>query len=443
MRTSVQRVVSLVACLVLGLLAVPAAFAQSNSGDEIQRKSIDVVPHRKSDEQGSTERGRVLALVVGVNEYQHRSIEKLKFAVGDARAVRDRVIPKMPGIQYQVNFLENEQATRRRILGGLDELAYARPNDTVLIYFSLHGVTDKSRKNGFLVPYDADPENVESTGVPVQTLLERVGTIKADRVFVLLDACFSGTAASGWSGGAKTFTYGATAKAGVALSADIYETVKNQKGHFILSASKPNQPALELRSLGHSLFTYFVIKGLEGEAARPENGYVTVFDLHEYVSKRVEMLASAINEKQTPMLAGDTAGAPPIITYPRTAIRPDLSKFDELIREARVSFQSSRLLITGNGSDRIELYVNNDLKWSGSERTKEYIVRKEDFDRYGKEVQVRIVAVPTSSDRRPTERTLSLTQGDERPLNIESALIPRAPGPAPLGKQGRVPPPNF
>ena len=446
MRTSVRRAVSVVACLVLGLLAAPSGYAQSDSNDQVRRKSIDVVPTRPDDQQaGSNEQGRVLALLVGVNEYQARGIEPLKFAVGDARAVRDRVVPKIPGIQSMVNHLENEQATRRRILGGLDELAYARPNDTVLIYFSVHGVTDKSRKNGFLVSYDADPENVETTGIPVQMLLEKVNAIKANRVFVLLDACFSGTATSGWSGRAKTFTYGATAKAGVNLSSEIFEAVKNQRGHFVLSASQPNQPALELHKLGHSVFTYFVLEALDGAAARPGNGYVTVFDLYEYVTGRVETLTTALKEKQTPMMMGDNiAGLPPIVTYPKTSVRPSLSKLEELIRDAQKSFLSSRVLISGNGSDKLELWIDNDLKWSGSDREKEYIVPKDVFDRAGKHVQVKIVAIPTSNDRRPTERSLSLEQGEERKLSIESSVIPRAPSSsAPPTKERRVIPPLF
>ena len=437
MRWSLHLAVSIGAGLALGLLGVSTVSAQ-RSADEVRKKAIDIVPEAKP---GSNEPGRVLALVVGINEYRSQNIEKLKFAAGDARAIRDRVIPRIPAYQAHVNFLADDQATRRRILRGLDELAAARENDTVLIYFSLHGVTDKSRSNGFLVPYDADPEDVETTGVAVQMLLQKVNAIKANRVFVLLDACFSGTATSGWAGGSRTFSYGATAKAGVNLPTDIYEAVKSQQGHFVLSASQPSQPALELRNLGHGLFTYFVLEGLEGAAADANTGAVDVFDLYKYVSRHVEAVSVALKEKQTPMMKGDgIAGQPPIITVPKTSFKPNADRLVTLINEARQSFQSSRLMINGNGGDRLEIYVNNDLKWSGSERAKEFLVKKEDFERYGsRQVQVKVVAVPSAGDRKREERTFNLDQGEQKELVIESSVIPRPATPP----RSRVIPPMF
>ncbi len=149
-----------------------------------------------------SELGTVWALTVGVNAYRHAP--RLQFAVNDARAIRDRIIPRIPGLAYKVTHLEDDDATKDRILRAAEGLVAAASNDTVLIYFSMHGLTDKNGDNGFLLSYDADPANVEGTSVPVRALVEKVGRTRAARVFMISDVAFTaGRAVEIWSEGAR------------------------------------------------------------------------------------------------------------------------------------------------------------------------------------------------------------------------------------------------
>ena len=60
------------------------------------------------------------------------------------------------------------------------------------------------------------------------------------------------------------------------------------------------EEALEDPALGHGLFTYAVVEGLEGKAALRSKGQITSRDLADYVSKRVDELARALSAQQEP-----------------------------------------------------------------------------------------------------------------------------------------------
>jgi len=58
---------------------------------------------------------------------------------------------------------------------------------------------------------------------------------------------------------------------------------------------------------GHGLFTYYFLKGLNGEAAGPD-GVVTLQRLHEYLQPKVQDEARRVNRLQTPQLQGGFEG---------------------------------------------------------------------------------------------------------------------------------------
>ncbi|MBI5242894.1 MAG: hypothetical protein HY922_04315 [Elusimicrobia bacterium] len=70
-----------------------------------------------------------------------------------------------------------------------------------------------------------------------------------------------------------------------------------------LSASLANEISGTDDEQGHGLFTYYLLKGLNGEAAGP-GGEVTLKGLHEYLQPRVQDEARRSNRMQTPQLQG-------------------------------------------------------------------------------------------------------------------------------------------
>jgi len=71
----------------------------------------------------------------------------------------------------------------------------------------------------------------------------------------------------------------------------------------VLSASSGTQISSDYDTEQHGLFTYFLLKGLRGDADSDSSGSVEVSELYDYVKKGViQVAAEELNRDQTPLL---------------------------------------------------------------------------------------------------------------------------------------------
>lgn len=70
-----------------------------------------------------------------------------------------------------------------------------------------------------------------------------------------------------------------------------------------LAAAGPDQMTGTEEAEAHGLFTYYLLRGLNG-AARGESGQITVKSLYEYLTPHVQDSARRKNREQKPMLLG-------------------------------------------------------------------------------------------------------------------------------------------
>jgi uncharacterized caspase-like protein len=151
----------------------------------------------------------------------------------------------------------------------------------------------------FLVPWDGDPAFLQDTAYPLKRLYEKLNGLKAKRVIVALDSCFSG------AGGRSVLAKGLrplVSKVSTDLAAG--KTVA-------LSAAGGDQVSGTLQAQGHGLFTYYLLRGLNGEA-KDAKGAVTVASLYSYLLKRVPDAARRDNGDQTPQLSPADAQRTPL-----------------------------------------------------------------------------------------------------------------------------------
>jgi uncharacterized caspase-like protein len=66
------------------------------------------------------------------------------------------------------------------------------------------------------------------------------------------------------------------------------------------TAARFDQESLEDRQLGHGLFTYAVVEGLEGKGGLAGKKQISTKDLADFVIKRVEALAKRQTQEQEP-----------------------------------------------------------------------------------------------------------------------------------------------
>ncbi len=228
------------------------------------------------------------ALVVGIEKYA--SLPEAQFALHDAKAMYAHLLA-MGYPARNVVLLTGDDASRASIVKDMTWLSnHARKDSTVFFYYSGHGAPDPTTGEAYLVPFDGDPQYLRDTGYPVKTLYAKLAALKAKRVFVALDSCFSG--AGGRSVLAK----------GIRPLVTKIDMGYAPGGRVIaLSASAGNQISGVDDAQSHGLFTYYLLKGLNG-AAQDKDGHVSVQALYDYLTPKVEDAARRDNRSQSPQL---------------------------------------------------------------------------------------------------------------------------------------------
>jgi uncharacterized caspase-like protein len=241
------------------------------------------------------------AVVIGVSDYLYsdRGITPLQFAHRDATAFWDFLhSPQGGGFDPdRTKLLINEQATTQNIRSGLYTfLRQATKDDLAVIYFAGHGAPEPGRpENLYLITYDTNPEDLASTAFPMwdmETALKRY--IVADRVVIIADACHSG--GIGGEGGLRS-----VGNANL-INTYLANLQNTRPGRAIITASEANQLSREGDTWGgHGVFTYFLLRGLKGEADSDGNGVVTISESFNYVYNKVRR---ETNSQQHPNIQG-------------------------------------------------------------------------------------------------------------------------------------------
>jgi serine/threonine protein kinase len=245
------------------------------------------------------EKRAALALVIGVGHYRlDGRIGTLPFAVADAVAVEKALVdPRGCGFPEDgVTLLTDADATRDEVVRKLSKWLpeAARKAEIVVIYFAGHGRRlGSGNESAFLMPYDADPDDLVTKGIELGDLRRWIDRINARSVVLCLDCCHSGKIfsrdVSGKIIARDVDASRATARdIGIGPSAlERFSTNDSSgKGIFVISACGEGQFAHEMADLGHGLFTHHLLRGIE-QGARDEDGAVRLSNLFEYVSEEV------------------------------------------------------------------------------------------------------------------------------------------------------------
>ncbi|MBM4441171.1 MAG: caspase family protein, partial [Candidatus Rokubacteria bacterium] len=262
------------------------------------------------------------AVIVGVGAYDHPGIPKLRYTVADAEALA-RTLIEVGGFKPSNVLLLTDRSDRKPTLRNLKWALgtflarSARKADTVFIFFAGHGapeidVSGRERDGlaKYLVPMDADPDDLYATGLPMEEFETIFSRIEADRVVVFLDACYSGAA------GGRTFASRKT-RGALGLDSAFLDRIAKVRGRAIVTASRAAELSMELAELGHGLFTYYLVHGLRGAADLDQDGTVTLQELYQYVEREVTQRSRAVGGNQHPVLKGELEGQLPMVRVRR------------------------------------------------------------------------------------------------------------------------------
>ena len=130
-------------------------------------------------------------LVIGIDNYS--VWPKLNNAVSDANAIAEVLKKKYNFRADNTKILTNEMATKQLMIDEFKAIIEKiGPNDRLLIYFSGHGHYDQVLNEGYWIPQDAK-RDVEADYLPNSYLVKMLKQISARHVFIIADACFSGS----------------------------------------------------------------------------------------------------------------------------------------------------------------------------------------------------------------------------------------------------------
>jgi uncharacterized caspase-like protein len=227
---------------------------------------------------------------VGIEKYE--GLPAAAYAERDAAAAAD--FAAALGVPARgIVTLTGSHATRSGLAKQLEGWlpAEAVEASTVYVYYAGLGAADPKTGAAYLVPFDGDPEYLEQTAYPLKRLYEKLGELKARRVILILDSCFSG------AGGRCVAAKGAWARA-----QGVEAGFNSADGKIaVLAAADRDQTTGANDEKGHGLFTYRLFEGLNG-AAKDGSGRTTLKSLFDEAKPKIVDDARRAGREQTPRL---------------------------------------------------------------------------------------------------------------------------------------------
>jgi uncharacterized caspase-like protein len=111
---------------------------------------------------------------------------------------------------------------------------------------------------------------------------------------MFLDSCYSGQTRGG-----------DVLIAGARPIAPKISTNSDPQNFTVISASANDQISSASPDLKHGIFSYYLMKGMEGDADLNKDSKITVAEMQEYLTDMVGRQAMGMNRKQQPQLFGD------------------------------------------------------------------------------------------------------------------------------------------
>ena len=245
------------------------------------------------------------ALIVGIeyyNDAQHFIPPSL--AQADAQSLYELLIdPERGGWSPEnVVYLAGEVATRDEIESQLREicLVRAQPDDLVLLYFAGYALLDPATQDGYLA-LPATWMDRPATGLHVPTLVDHyLYDSKAGNILTILDIAHAGPA---WK-------HGRPADNAARLFGQSLADLPRDRGRVVLVSHRPVEVSRSQMESGRGAFMACLIDGLEGEAANPRTGSITLGTLYDYLDETMSK-----DEMQYPQKFGNEHGSMTLIEW--------------------------------------------------------------------------------------------------------------------------------
>ena len=252
-------------------------------------------PLNPSRAKGKTS-GEKVALIIGIENYA--DAPKANYANLDAKYFFDYVRKGFGVKKQNINLLIDDKAT----LGSINKVLFkwlvgkVKANQTdLIIFFAGHGLASNDGKELYFLPQDGDPDLLSIMALSRTKLFEQIIKLKPKSVTMFLDTCYSGVSRD---------------EQMLLASARPIRIVAGNEGEIpdnftIFSATELDQISSGLKEAKHGIFSYYLMKGLEGKADSNKDKQITNGELLAYMDINVSQKALEQGRQQNPSLTGN------------------------------------------------------------------------------------------------------------------------------------------
>ena len=236
-----------------------------------------------------------VALIFGIENY--KNVPDAKFANLDAEYFSEYARNVFGIRDDNIKLLVNENAS---LVGSLEALSIwlpgkIRKNQTdLIIFFAGHGLASTDGKELYLLPSDGNADLLARTGLPRTEIFDQITKLKPKSVTIFLDTCYSGVSRD-------EQMLLASARP---IRIEVVEDESIPRNFTIFTATKLKQISSGLDEAKHGIFSYYLMKGLEGNADSNNDKKITNGELLAYLDENVSIKASELGRQQNPSLLG-------------------------------------------------------------------------------------------------------------------------------------------
>jgi hypothetical protein len=252
-------------------------------------------PLNPSRAKGKTS-GEKVALIIGIENYTEAP--KANYANLDAKYFFDYARKAFGTKKQNINLLINEDATfvktSKALTLWLRTKVKADQTD-LIVFFAGHGLASSDGKELYLLPQDSDPNLLDITALSRTKLFQTIVNLKPKSVTMFLDTCYSGVSRD---------------EQMLLASARPIRIVAGDEGKIpdnftIFSATELDQISSGLKEAKHGIFSYYLMKGLEGKADSNKDKQITNGELLTYMDQNISQKALELGRQQNPSLTGN------------------------------------------------------------------------------------------------------------------------------------------
>ena len=260
---------------------------------EEETEIAKVYEQLKPIKKGKKDNNRV-AIIIGVESYEKSS--KALYADNDAKMFKYFATKALGINSANIKLLVDNEAKRLDTIEALKAWLpkkILKDKSELFVFFSGHGYPSNDN-NLYLIPQNGDPRFLEESALSKNYIIEQIQKLEPKSVTMFFDACYSGNGKDG-----EVLVAGLKPIRKLEIKEEIPENF------YIFSSSDYNQESSTIKEAEHGIFSYYLMKGLEGNADENKDKKITNGELIAYLKDNVSQEAFTQNRAQDPMLAGD------------------------------------------------------------------------------------------------------------------------------------------